>query len=57
MKVGDLIRGTNGLGLGLIIKILHRPAGASVVYKVQFLKDGEWRLLTDAWLEVVNESR
>ena len=59
MKVGDLVRGSNGYGLGIIIKIKAEPGPVvhDLIYKVQFLKDGEWHWLTPAYLEAVNESR
>ena len=51
MKVGDLVRDTQYKDLGIIID--DDPDDET--YKVMFHNGAEW--LTDAFLEVINESR
>ena len=51
MKVGDLVRDTQFNDVGIVIEIDEREG----LYKILFPNSTEW--LTDAYVEVINESR
>ena len=57
MQVGDLVRDTqfNDVGIIVEIDIAARPLGVETIYKILFPKGIEW--LTNAYIEVLNESR